>query len=390
MTGGLRYGETVSFFALRYGEALATLEYRGATGSSDHPRAHSNESNFEYTRVAENFEIISGMDGILFGEQLRMVPVKGCFSKAPLVGLNEADVQTVVHDTRQDAVNICNIMLGLDNNKEGNTVLVCREGNLFTNQPDHSRPICKQILHLCTHKQSVPVVKVQEKPGDAAVDDNRVHGQPFDQLLNTVLSKHKGNAIGVITSIKKTRVAWIGDEADRIVEEGSFLSLEKLRECRKRLSTRDGVPLSRKTEEYAQQQNGGIQMQVSATPHRNAKKARIEVKRELFLSCPFQANDLLHVFCNLIIAGILLHDPDTVGLSRSDTPVDIPASVVLHSGGKAPMLETLAAVVRGPATKPRFSGLARKVASSMGMVPSPKYFLGKPLLLFDLERLFEW
>ena len=112
MTEGLRYGETVSFFALRYGEALATLEYNGATGSSDHPRAHSNESNFEYTRVAENFEIISGMDGLLFGEQLCMVPVKGCFSKAPLVGLNEADVQTVVHDTRQDAVNICNIMLG--------------------------------------------------------------------------------------------------------------------------------------------------------------------------------------------------------------------------------------------------------------------------------------
>ena len=166
--------------------------------------------------------------------------------------------------------------------------------------------------------------------------------------------------------------------------------MEKLREYRNRLLPRDGVP-EEKSSSPRKKEDSGIQMQVPATPHRNAKKPRIEeAKRELVLSRPFPAEDLLYVFCNLIIAGILVHDPDTVPFTfpNSNTVVDIPACVVLYPGRKAPMLERLATIVRGPATKPCFSGLARKAARFVGMVPSPKYFLVERLGLGSTWNVF--
>ena len=266
---------------------MATLEYHGASGSSDHARADSTESDFRFTRVVETLEIIPGTNGLSFGKQLRKAPVKGSFSKTfrigctSRIGFNGADVQTVVRQILEDAVHMCNIMLGLDDNDDSNMLVVSTEANLFTNRPDH----CTVYFFLSSRRRRVPMVTVQDQPGDTAVDDNRVHGQKFDQLLKTVLWKHNGNAIGAITSIKKTRVAWIGDEANRIVEEGSFLSIDKLRECRNRLLPRDdGVP-EEKSPSPRKKEDSSIQMQVlPATPHRAAKKPRIEeAKRELVL-----------------------------------------------------------------------------------------------------------
>jgi hypothetical protein len=368
--------------ALSYGEKLKVVTYRGLRGTSEHARAESTPSEFPITKVTQDLEIISTTtaveETVSFMERLRGTSLQGHFeTKGSLLVSNEAEVQTVVYDVLRDAVSICNIMLGL-NEATDICLIVRRKANLFTNKPDHS------AVYLFSDLKT-PIVTIQDIPGKDAVADQRVHGQKFDQLLEIVLRTYSGNAIGAVTSIEETRIAWIGDRAHKIVQDGNFLSMEKLRACKARLSnttsrtdTDPSTPLPQKQKEYPAVETEGIQMIAETnTLPRNAKKRRIEPQRKLFLSQAIQAENLLHAFCNLILAGILIQPVNpVVTLPRSQSSkLSIPSCVVLQDNGEAPGIDCLDTRIHGPVQKPKLPALIGRVGRTIGVLSSSKFFL---------------
>ena len=356
------------FSALTYGEDLKKLAYDGKPSSSDHLSAESEKSFFDCTTVCGSQEII-GEDGT-FREKLREAPVRGSFeNKASRSVFNEADLQGIVHTVLQDAVSICNIMLDLD---DQHCLLVRREANLLTNRPDHAAVYFVNC--------DIPVLSVEDKLGEDSVDDNRVHGQKFDQMLDTVLLTLRDCAIGVVTSVVKTRIAWIGGDADEIVKEADFLAIDKLQACKDRLgnlSPRQHTPSPRKQDAYPTRRDKDIEIAEQRTLPRT-KKRKIELpKRKLVLSQPFKAEDLIHVFCNAIIAGILLHIPDkqVVTLPMSEEEQTFSACVLLQTQEKPPMISSLTTRIQGRATKPRDVRLPGLLRRAVNVISSKKYYL---------------
>jgi len=102
--------------------------------------------------------------------------------------------------------------------KEG--LFIRREANMFSNRPDHS------AVYLANRE--VPVVTIEDKHEEDSVDNRRVQGQKFDQLLEAVLLTKQCTAIGAITIVKKTRIAWIGQAAHELISKENILTLKNL------------------------------------------------------------------------------------------------------------------------------------------------------------------
>eukprot|EP00549_Striatella_unipunctata_P024003 CAMPEP_0118720382 /NCGR_PEP_ID=MMETSP0800-20121206/30077_1 /TAXON_ID=210618 ORGANISM="Striatella unipunctata, Strain CCMP2910" /NCGR_SAMPLE_ID=MMETSP0800 /ASSEMBLY_ACC=CAM_ASM_000638 /LENGTH=145 /DNA_ID=CAMNT_0006628011 /DNA_START=390 /DNA_END=824 /DNA_ORIENTATION=+ len=128
------------FSALEYGSALKRkYEYRGCTSGSSHVAADSIETQIYLKMVTVDLEICRTEGVPTFQEQLLETGMNNS-SQCP-IAFTEADIQTSIQKILEDAVSICNIMLGFDcdsDSKNENELFVRREANLFTNKPDHS------------------------------------------------------------------------------------------------------------------------------------------------------------------------------------------------------------------------------------------------------------
>jgi len=340
------------FSALEYGSTLKRkFDYRGSTSRSSHVAAESIERQISLDMVTADLEICRTEGVPTFQEQLLQTGMNNS-SQRP-IAFTEADIQTIIQKILEDAVSICNIMLGLcrDSDSENeNELFVRREANLFTNKPDHSAVYLRQCR--------VPIVTIEDKAGEESVDNKKVHGQVFDQLLESVLLSCTPSSIGAVTSVVKTRVAWIGEEANTVLTSSQeLLNKETLQKCRDRLlkleKSQTKTPPPKKTEGYPQEKQCRIEIEDNVTPARGAKRPRLDAQRKVYLSQAFEAESILHVFCNLIIAGILTHEAEreVYLLPHTDNVMNFKSCILLKTGKKMPMVGELKTDIKGQAKK---------------------------------------
>ena len=340
--------------ALTYGSRLTDFSCEAGRGSSSHLTVNATQQEFHITTITE--EIPTLLADTTFAEELRKRS-SAFVPQANKVSFCEADTQAVVHSILQDAVGICNLLLGIT--KESSSLYIRREANMISNRPDHS------AVYLASRE--VPVVTIEDKFEEDAITNPRVQGQKFDQLLESVLLTNRCTAIGAITTVKKTCFAWIGGEASKLAQTENLLSEANLRKIKESLpsleaSSSPSTPDPKTVMRHPNPSNVTIEME-HLPPNTRPEKRRRGNKaiRALYVSQEIKAESILHAFCNLIIAGLLLHNPENnvYSLPEGDHEIDFQTCVVLcynvfPTQVTPPMIDELKTKINGRLTNTTF------------------------------------
>jgi len=95
-------------------------------------------------------------------------------------------------------------------------------------------------------------------------------------------------------------------------------------------------------------------VETAPTDPRPAKRRRVEAQRNLSVSQAINADSIIHAFCNLIIAGLLLHQPEqkVYRLDKQEQTINFQTCIVIESGNTCPKICNLESTITGPAKVP--------------------------------------